>query len=129
MRIRFTIIASLLLPILVNAQAFQIDKPALPIDSLKKLLPLLLDSARVDCLNELSRSYREAGTLRHFDTAWLFAKQAYSEASAINHLRGLGDACLLFGHLAQWHHWNSSEMEKRFREAISWYKKRKLMRG
>jgi hypothetical protein len=48
MKISSTIIASLLFPILINAQDFQIDKPPFSIDSLKKALPFMRDSARVD---------------------------------------------------------------------------------
>ena len=123
MKIRFIIIAAFLFPVLVKAQAFQIDKPPLPIDSLKKVLPFLRDSARVDCLNELARSYAETMTPMLSDSGWSLAKQAYEEASAINYIKGLGDACLRFGLFAQWDFFDSREMEKYFREAISWYKK------
>ncbi|HLG40568.1 MAG TPA: hypothetical protein VI461_12910 [Chitinophagaceae bacterium] len=71
MKIKFTIIAAFLFPVLVNAQSsFQIDKPPLPIDSLKKVLPSLYDSARVDCLNEIARSYAEEEIPSLFDSAW-----------------------------------------------------------
>ena len=123
MKIKFTIIAAFLFPVLINAQTFQIDKPALPIDSLKKVLPLLHDSARVDCLNELARSYTEAITSIDSDTALSLAKQAYAEASAINYIKGLGDACFREGILWQWYHWNINEARVYYREAISLYKK------
>ena len=110
-------------PVLVYAQAFQIDKPALPIDSLEKVLPLLHDSARVDCLNELSRSYAEELIPGLFDSAWSLAKQSYAEASAINYIKGLGDASFRYGHLNRWHIWNFNETVKYYQEAISWYKK------
>jgi len=54
------------------------------IDSLKKLLPALQDTARVDCLNALSLAY----SYLHIDTARSYAQRAYSEASIINYLRG-----------------------------------------
>ncbi len=120
---RFTIIAISLFPIFVNAQTFQIDKPALPIDSLKKVLPLLHDSARVDCLNELARANMEVLEYMHSDSAILLARQAYADAYAINYIKGLGDACLRQGLYSQWYLWNSGEMEKYFREAIIWYEK------
>jgi tetratricopeptide (TPR) repeat protein len=123
MKNRFTVIAVLLFPLLVKAQSFQIDKPALPIDSLKKVLPSLRDSARVDCLNELIRSYLEAMTPIQPDSLFSLAKQSYREASAINYIKGLGDACRRYGVLSQWRLWNYNEAERHFREALSWYKK------
>ena len=110
-------------PLLANAQTFQIDKPALPIDSLKKVLPLLHDSARVDCLNEMARAYMEMLPPLRSDSVFILASQAYTEAFAFNYVKGLGDACLRQGLYSQWYLWNSGEMEKYFREAISWYKK------
>jgi len=104
----------------IIAQPFQLDKPPLPIDSLKKILPSLHDSARVDCLNELTRSCFEAW---QFDSAFSLAKQAYSEASEIHYIKGLGDACRRHGILCQWRLWNSKEAERCFLEAIFWYKK------
>jgi tetratricopeptide (TPR) repeat protein len=123
MKIISTIIAVFLFPILVNAQVFQIDKPALPIDSLKKVLPSLHDSARVDCLNELARANMEVLPYIHSDSAIIFARQAYANAYTINYIKGLGDACLRQGLYAQGYLWNPGEMEKYFREAITWYKR------
>ena len=108
---------------LAKAQSFQIDKPPLPIDSLKKILTYLHNSARVDCLNELARSYMEEGTPEFSDSAWSLVKQAYTEASAINYIKGLGDASFRYGHLNRWHIWNFNETVKYYQEAISWYKK------
>lgn len=129
MKLINTIIAVFLFPVFVYAQNFQIDKPSFSIDSLKNVLPRLQDSARVDCLNELSRSYCEIELPAMFDTAWQFAKQAYTAATEINYTKGLGDACLRYGLLAQWHHWNVVEMEKYFAEAISWYEKTRYHEG
>jgi tetratricopeptide (TPR) repeat protein len=55
------------------------------IDSLKKNLPSLHDSDRVDCLNVLSLAY----TYLHTDTAKSYAQKAYTGATAINYLRGI----------------------------------------
>ncbi|MHA4843986.1 tetratricopeptide repeat-containing sensor histidine kinase [Flavitalea antarctica] len=123
MKIRSIIIGAFLFPVLVSGQAFQIDKPPLPIDSLRKALPFLRDSARVDCLNELARSYAETRTAMLSDSAWSLARQADEEASALNYIKGMGDASLRFGLFAQWRFFDSGEMEKYFREAISWYEK------
>ncbi len=110
-------------PAFVHAQSFEIDKPPLPIDSLEKALPLLHDSARVDCLIELSRSYFEAVQKRYSDSAMATVRQAYKEASALNYIKGLGDACLQLGVISFWHLCNFIESEKNYREAISWHQK------
>ena len=120
MKIKFTIIIFFLFPLLVNAQNFQIDKPALPIDSLKKVLALLRDSAKVDCLNELTRSYSEA---RQWDSAMVMVKHAYNDASAINYIKGLGDADLQYGVIYSFPNTNIPEAEKYYREAIFWHEK------
>src|SRR5688500_11306079 len=102
MKLWFTIIATLIISVFVQAQAFQIDKLPLPIDSLRKVLPFLRDIARVDCVNELARSYAEAMTQELSDSAWSIARQAHEEAAAINYINGLGDANIRFGRCAQW---------------------------
>jgi hypothetical protein len=54
------------------------------IDSLKKALLSLHDSARIECLNLLSLVYSYSNS----DTAKSFAKKAYTESSAIHYLPG-----------------------------------------
>lgn len=129
----FTILVFFFFPLFVKAQRFQIDKPALPIDSLKNVLPLLRDSARVDCMNEITRSFTETATYFKMDSALLLVKQAYTEASAIHYIKGLGDACLRYGviedaYLAyglinKLHSFDFTESKKNYRQAISWYQK------
>jgi tetratricopeptide (TPR) repeat protein len=55
------------------------------IDSFKKALPFLHDSAQVDCLNVLSLAY----TYLQIDSAKSYEQRAYTESSAINYMRGL----------------------------------------
>ncbi|MEP7230338.1 MAG: histidine kinase [Ginsengibacter sp.] len=123
MKMTFTIIVTFWFPLLVNAQSFQIDKPAFPIDSLNKVLPTLRDTARINCLNELSRSYFEAIPKMQADSALSNATKAFEEASAINYIKGLGDACLRLGVISYWHQWNFIESEKNYRRAIFWHQK------
>ena len=54
------------------------------IDSLKNLLPHLADSARVDCLNELSLSYSYVNA----DTAEAYQTKAFTEAKRIRYRVG-----------------------------------------
>jgi hypothetical protein len=56
------------------------------IDSLSKLLPLLHDTARIDCLNELSYSYIQ---ILKKDSAEYYAKSAFEEAQYINYFNGI----------------------------------------
>jgi hypothetical protein len=51
-KLKFAVIILLIFQQFVNAQAFQIDKPALSIDSLRKALPTLNDKESVNCLND-----------------------------------------------------------------------------
>ena len=55
------------------------------IDSLKKILPSLNDSAKVDALNILSLAY----SYLNIDTARAYAEKAYSKGSSINYQRGI----------------------------------------
>lgn len=54
------------------------------IDTLKRTLPSLHDSATVDCLNVLSLAY----TYLQVDSAKAYAQKAFAEASKIKYLRG-----------------------------------------
>ncbi len=72
------VLLSLLICYTSNAQRAKID-------SLKKALPSLSDSTRVDCLNILSLAYTYLNT----DTAKSFAQKAYTVALTINYFRGM----------------------------------------
>src|SRR5664280_2310532 len=58
------------------------------IESLKKLLPLTKDTARIDCLNALSETYEYFQN----DSANIYAVKAYNESSALHYIRGMGMA-------------------------------------
>ncbi|CAN5421653.1 hypothetical protein BH20BAC1_BH20BAC1_07550 [soil metagenome] len=58
------------------------------IDSLKRVLPALEDSARIDCLNSLSNIYNIINT----DTAFFFAMQALKMSEKIGYVSGIGEA-------------------------------------
>jgi Histidine kinase/Tetratricopeptide repeat len=55
------------------------------IESLKTKLDALQDSARIDCLNDLSLAY----TYLQLDSATFYAEEAFSESSRINYQSGL----------------------------------------
>jgi len=58
------------------------------IDSLKNILPLLKDSGRIKCLNELCLAYHEIQA----DTAKMYVAKALNEAEKINYVHGMATA-------------------------------------
>ena len=71
------------------------------IDSLKNILPLLKDSARIDCLNELgfeySNHYWNKSNYVQTDTALIYSRQAHKEAIQLHYNSGIGKALQNFG--------------------------------
>ncbi len=59
------------------------------INSLKIVLPALKDSARIDCVNALSKAYVWVKT----DSARLLAKQALKEAETLHYFKGIANSC------------------------------------
>src|SRR4029078_2314851 len=59
------------------------------IDSLKNVLPLLKDTSRIDCLNELSFQYTR---LLNRDSAEYFESAAYKESEKINYVHGIAES-------------------------------------
>jgi tetratricopeptide (TPR) repeat protein len=88
------------------------------IDSLKRVLPLLRNSARVDCLNSLGGAYLELNN----DTAAYYAALAYTEAVKINYIHGIAESLSYKGEIEDLSD-NFPAGEKLSREAINWYKK------
>ncbi|MFN2440543.1 MAG: hypothetical protein ABR503_15165, partial [Chitinophagaceae bacterium] len=102
------------------------------IDSLKKALRALKDSARIDCLNELSEEYMgsphcfnlaPARTTTQIDTAEILALQSIEEAEKINYIQGVAEAITLKAALAFNRYNNYSEAGNLAREAIRLYAK------
>jgi len=86
------------------------------IDSLKKVLPLLKDSARIDCLNELSGSYVGLNN----DTAAYYAALASEEAVKINYIHGIAESLSFKGEIELSD--NFAKAENLSREAINLYR-------
>ena len=63
------------------------------IDSLKKILPSLHDSARVDCLNALASIYLNLQT----DSAEFYTDDAYTSAVRLNYTKGIANALINSG--------------------------------
>lgn len=76
------------------------------IDSLKRLLPSLKDSTRVDCLNKLGVEYyinalSETYVNAQTDSAISFASQAHAEAVKIHYNMGIAEALQNLGEIAR----------------------------
>jgi hypothetical protein len=118
MKIKLPILIVFLFPLFVQAQ-FEIGRLPFSVDSLKKVLPLLNDSARVDCLNGLS----EAHVYLNNDTATYYAELAYQESMKINYVHGIAEALSWRVRILDARDTNYPLEEKLSREAIGWYRK------
>jgi len=105
------------------------------IDSLKRLLPSLHNSARVDCLNALSELYiglpswfNPAPTRSNLDTAEIFNGQAGEEAKKSNYIFGMARASALKAEMA-FENSNYPQAEILSREAISLYRQTPNKKG
>ena len=58
------------------------------IDSLQKILPALKDTARIDCMNELSFQYIR---LLIRDSAEYFEAASYKESKKLNYINGIAE--------------------------------------
>ncbi|CAN5421592.1 hypothetical protein BH20BAC1_BH20BAC1_07530 [soil metagenome] len=86
------------------------------IDSLKKILPALHHSARVDCLNALADTYLKS----NIDTAKYYVGLAYAEAKKIYYIPGIAESLSYKGEIEEFSD-NFSAEEKFSRDAIEWY--------
>ena len=102
-------------------------KDSLKIDSMKKVLPLLRDSTRVDCMNQICKKYRfimgVGGFVHRADSIFHFALLANDEANRIGYKYGIAASLL---NLARSKRYNfertTSEetvIEKYLRQALS----------
>ena len=108
------------LGIFFNSVAFaqypSIDKT----DSLKMLLPVIHDSARVDCLNELSEEYILDSKK---DSAEYFATTAYNEAKKINYIHGIAESFSRQSRIAKHFDDDFVKSESLAKESLFWYGK------
>jgi len=74
---------------------------SLKIDSMKMALPLLKDSARVDCLNALCTKYydfdMQGSRQAKYDSISKYANKAYVEANSIGYKKGIAEALVKLG--------------------------------
>jgi tetratricopeptide (TPR) repeat protein len=96
------------------------------IDSLKKILPSLHDSARVDCLLRISFQYGHVNNdsdnlfvYVNSDSATLYSSIALTDAKKINYLKGMANAFENLGEMAS--NYNFHDGENYFKQAILLY--------
>lgn len=109
----FCIFLAAALPAYLNCSAQQ-EK----IDSLKKVLPKLKDTTRIDCLLELSCQYfctPEKDSIIHY------TQIAYEESKKINYIHGLAVSYVRKSGIANCTHNDYPETEKYAREALKWF--------
>jgi tetratricopeptide (TPR) repeat protein len=97
-----------------------IGKAQNTIDSLKKALPTLKDSARIDCLNELSSEYVQN---ENKDSASYFAESAIRESKKINYIHGIAVAFSRKVEIAKHFDDDFVQSEKLGKESLHWYVK------
>src|SRR5689334_5286708 len=102
--------------IIIFANAVFISALSQNVDSLKKVLPSLHDSARVDCLNELSGNYLGLNV----DTAAYYATLAYNESVKSNYVHGIAESLLNKANIEDQYD-NFPAEEKLCHEAVNWY--------
>ena len=88
------------------------------IDSLKKALLSLNDSAKIDCINALSVQYLFKPDE---DSALNYANHAYKESIKINYIHGIAKSFVPRAAIQNHFHNNYSRMEELARESLKWY--------
>jgi sensor histidine kinase YesM len=90
------------------------------IDSLKKVLPSLNDTARINCLIQLCGEYCN---IPQKDSIGFYAKYSYSEAKKIGDFHGLAKSAAAIAAFEINYHNDYPKGEKWAREALFWYNK------
>lgn len=90
------------------------------IDSLKKILPALKDSARIDCFNELSREYVQK---ERKDSAIYFAGLAMQESKKINYIHGIAVTLARQARIVKHFDDDFIQSEKLGKESLNWFEK------
>ena len=88
------------------------------IDSMKKILPSLHDTDRIDCLNELSYCYTY---ISKKDSAEYYATVAENEAKKLNYIHGIAESVSRQAGMAEHFENNFFKEEELAKKALSWY--------
>ena len=88
------------------------------IDSLKKVLPKLKDTARIDCLLELGHQYL---CTPEKDSVIYYTRIAYEESKKINYIHGIAMSFVRKSGIANCTQNDYPQTEKYAREALTWF--------
>src|SRR5688500_8224017 len=97
------------------------------IDSLKKILPSLHDSARIDCLNDLGFNYITLDyntrdyTFPYSDSVLYYANASFEELKNTNYIHGLAESRCLKAAYSSVYLKNFKEAEKMAGESLKWF--------
>jgi tetratricopeptide (TPR) repeat protein len=106
----------ILFPFFAPAQHPSGDKT----DSLKRSLPALHDSARIDCLNALSAEYILTSNK---DLAEYYAATAFDEAKKINYIHGIAESFSQQSRIAKHFDDDFIQSESLAKQSLFWYVK------
>ncbi len=90
------------------------------IDSLKKILPTLKDSSRIDCMNALSYQYIR---LLIRDSAEYFQQKSYLESKNLNYIHGIAESVSNQSGIYDFFDNDLIKSETLARESIGWFEK------
>ena len=90
------------------------------IHSLKKILPALKDSSRIDCMNALSYQYIR---LLIRDSAEYFQQKSYLESKSLNYIHGIAESVLNQAGIFEYFDNHFVKLEALARESLGWVKK------
>ncbi|MGH2647646.1 MAG: tetratricopeptide repeat protein, partial [Ginsengibacter sp.] len=96
------------------------------IDSLKRILPSLKDTARIDCMNELSYQYIR---LLKRDSAEYFQARSLEESKRQNYIHGIAESISNQSGIYDFFDNDFIKAETLARESIAWYEKTSNKKG
>jgi tetratricopeptide (TPR) repeat protein len=104
-------IVSLLFPVWLFSQTAHINK-------LRKIVPILKDSARIDSMNVLSLEFIEQSVK---DSAAYYAMVSYNESKSRHYIHGMAESLSLQGYMKTYFYGNLAEAEKLDKASIGLY--------
>src|SRR4051812_29155643 len=103
-----------------NSNAISQDVYRQKIDSLKRVLFLLKDTARIDFLNKISYVYIAA---EHKDSAEHYASRAYKEAKTEHYIHGIAVFFCIKAQIAKHFEDDFIKSEKLSTQSLQWYER------
>jgi hypothetical protein len=96
------------------------------IEHLRKIIPLLKDSVRIDSLNELSFQYIQQSVK---DSAEYYSGLAYNQSNALHYDHGIAEALSCQGNIKTYFYGNLGQAEILDKASIEWYQKTRNKSG